>query len=147
MQEFTIFNNISVKEIDTLFVSEESCLKFISERKWADGYVCKKCGNLNYCKGKKPYSRRCTRCKTDESATANTIFHRCRINLPDAFRIAYLVCDAPDISTYEISRRIDIRQMTCWKFKKKIMECIESRKDFSKDQKVELKEIVLGDNG
>jgi hypothetical protein len=45
----------------------------------------------------------------------------------EAFRIAYTVCGDPSISTYELARQLDRRQMTCWKFKKKIMECIERR--------------------
>ena len=109
------------------FESEEACLKLISEQKWAGGYVCRKCGNLNYCKGKSLYSRRCTRCKHEESATSHTIFHRCRIELPEAFRMMYMVCNDPKISTYELSRVMELRQMTCWKLKSKLMECVRER--------------------
>jgi hypothetical protein len=34
--------------------------------------------------------------------------------------------------------------MTCWKFKKKISQCIEDREDMSDSRKIELKEIILG---
>ncbi len=51
-----------------------------------------------------------------------------------------MVCHSPAISTYEISRKIEIRQMTCWKFKKKIMECIDDRGDLDILQKVEIKQ-------
>jgi two-component system, sensor histidine kinase LadS len=112
------------KDIEECFSNEESCLKFLADYKWKDGYVCRKCGHENFCKGKKPFSRRCTRCKTDESATAHTIFHHCKIALPDAFKLAQLVCLQPDISSYEISRLFDKRQMTCWKFKTRITECL-----------------------
>jgi two-component system, sensor histidine kinase LadS len=118
---------INIKNLDVTGFSEEDCLKFLAEEKWAGGYVCTKCGHTNYCKGKTPYARRCTRCKHEESATANTIFHRCHIPITEAFRIVYMVCHDPSISTYEISRRIDLRQMTCWKLKSRLMECIEKR--------------------
>jgi hypothetical protein len=123
---------IFVKELDitdfrVAFESEEKCLAFIAGRKWEDGFECRHCGNTNYCKGKRPYSRRCTRCKREESATAHTIFHGCKIPLTDAFEMAYRVCRSPEVSTYELARRFDTRQMTCWKFKKKIMECIETK--------------------
>jgi len=114
-------------EFESAFSDEDKCLEFLADQKWKDGYVCKKCGHTNYCKGKTPFSRRCTRCKSDESATAHTIFHRCKIPLTNAFEIAYTVCRQPDVSTYELARQIDKRQMTCWKFKKKITECIEKR--------------------
>ncbi len=134
------FNNIKKIEFSEIFHNEESCLKFLANEKWEKGFVCRKCGHTNYCKGKKPYSRRCTKCKAEESATAHTVFHRCRIPLTDAFKITYMVCHSPDISTYEISRKIEIRQMTCWKFKKKIVECIDDRGDLDLLQKVELKQ-------
>ena len=109
------------------FTSEEACLELIASQKWADGYKCRKCGHENYCKGKTPFSRRCTRCKHEESATSHTIFHHCRIDLPEAFRMVYLVCSDPAISTYELSRQMEIRQMTCWKLKSRLMECMEKK--------------------
>lgn len=112
-------------EFESAFSTDEQCLEFLANEKWKDGYVCRNCGHTNYCKGKTPFSRRCTRCKHDESATAHTIFHRCKINLTEAFEIAYMVCKTPKISTYNLARKLEKRQMTCWKFKKKITECIE----------------------
>lgn len=102
------------------FGTEEECLKAIAEDKWSEGFVCRKCGHTHYCEGKTPFSRRCTRCKTYESATAHTIFHHCRINIADAFELAYFICCSPSVSTYELSRRMHTRQMTCWKFKKRV---------------------------
>ena len=118
-------------EFQTTFSSEEKCLEFLAGEKWQGGYVCKKCGHTNYCSGKTPFSRRCTKCKHDESATAHTIFHRCKIPLMSAFEIAYTVCGSPSVSTYQLSRQLNTRQMTCWKFKKKIAECIETNGDFT----------------
>jgi len=124
-------------EFESTFSSDEKCLEFLADEKWREGYVCRKCGHTNYCKGKTAFSRRCTRCKHDESATAHTIFHRCKINLTEAFEIAYMVCSTPKISTYDLSRKLDKRQMTCWKFKKKITECIERNGDLQFIEQVE----------
>ena len=57
-----------------LFKSDEKALQFIAGIKWEGGFTCRKCGNTNFCDGKSPYSRRCTKCKTEESATAHTLF-------------------------------------------------------------------------
>jgi hypothetical protein len=119
-----LFKNLDLAAFNQRFSSAEQCLKVIADEKWRDGYVCRSCGHTNYCIGKSPFSRRCTRCKHDESATAHTIFHRCRIPITDAFEIAWMVCGTPGISSYELSRRLETRQMTCWKFKKRIMECM-----------------------
>jgi len=108
------------------FSDDEACLKLLAGIKWENGFVCRKCGHTNYCKGKTPYSRRCTRCKTEESVTAHTLFHHCRIPMSKAFEIAFLVCNKPDISSYEISKKIEMRHMTCYGFQKKILNCRDS---------------------
>jgi hypothetical protein len=121
------FNKLDVSELEGFFSSDEDCLRFLAEKKWETGYVCRKCGHTNYCKGKTPHSRRCTRCKKEESATANTIFHRCHIPITEAFQIVYKVCHNPNISSYALSREIELRQMTCWKLKSRLMECIKNK--------------------
>jgi len=120
------FKEISRVKLEEIILNDEQCLKFIADEKWHAGFVCKKCGHTNFCSGKKPYSRRCTRCKHEESATSHTIFHGCHLPLTQAFQLAHQVCHNPSISTYELARQLDTRQMTCWKLKKRMMECIET---------------------
>jgi hypothetical protein len=122
-----LFKQLDIKDLESFFSTEEHCLKFLAEKKWEEGFICKTCGNSNYCKGKTPHSRRCTRCKHEESATAHTIFHRCHIPITEAFRIVYMVCHDPSVSTYELSRQVELRQMTCWKLKSRLMECLKSQ--------------------
>ncbi len=119
---------------------EETVLKIISEIKWKDGFHCLKCGSTNYCSGKSPFSRRCTRCKKEESATAHTIFHRCKIPLNTAMEIAFLVCNVAAISSYQLSRQLEMRHMTCYSFQKKVIDCMNGETD-EKLLKSALKEI------
>lgn len=121
-----LFKHIDPLKFSTDFSTEEQCLSFLADTKWSKGFTCRKCGNTNYCRGKKAYSRRCTRCKSEESATAHTVFHACKFPLPSAFELMYQVCHKPDISSYELARMLETRQMTCWKFKKKLVECVEN---------------------
>lgn len=139
----SLFKNISIIEFDDLFSTDEKCFEFLAGKKWENGFICRKCGHTNYCKGKKPYSRRCTKCKSEESATAHTAFHKCKLPLTEAFKITYLVCNNPDISTYKLSDKFNIRQMTCWKFKKKIIECINQRGDIDIFEKEALKKKFI----
>ncbi len=120
MKEF--FSRFAPNELNELFDNEHNCLKALAQWKWEHGYRCCKCKHDNYCKGKRPFSRRCTRCKHDESAIANTLFHGCRLPLNLVFKMAYEVCCRPEVSSYELSRNWDIRQMTCWKLKRKLKE-------------------------
>ncbi|MFC2106763.1 transposase [Bacteroidota bacterium] len=126
---FKEISTLEKRDFENLYNCDNNCLEILSQRKWKDGFKCRHCGNTNYCMGKAPLSRRCTRCKKEESVTANTIFHRCKIPMKDAFKMAYLICHNTDISTYELSRIMNLRQMTCWKFKKKITECLEKGGD------------------
>lgn len=114
------FNEVSDVEFTRITSSDENCLAFLADLKWKTGYKCRKCGNANYCKGRSPHSRRCTRCKMHESAMAHTPFHGCRLPLPLAFKIVRQICCMPKVSTWELSRQTKIRQMTCWKLKNKI---------------------------
>lgn len=112
-------------QLNELFLSDEKCFEFLAEVKWVHGFTCRKCGNNNYCPGKTPHSRRCTKCKTEESAAADTIFHNCKFPVHKAFYIAYNVCKGKeDLSSYELARRLSLRQMTCWNFKTKIRHAI-----------------------
>src|SRR5690554_926291 len=140
---FIPFKQMTKEEFQATFSTEEKCLEFLAEQKWQKGYVCKKCGHTNYCKGKHPFSRRCTKCKHDESAKVGTLFEGCRFPLPKAFYIAFLVCNAKKISIHEISEELNLRQMTCWSFKKKLHECIMQKQDISSQQKIDLQELIV----
>ena len=127
MSEQKIEYEYLVMNLRKRFPDTASCLKFLAELKWKEGFVCKKCGHTNFCKGKSPYSRRCTKCKKEESATAHTVFHRCKIPMTQAFEMAFLVCNLPEVSSYQISKKMNIRQMTCYNFQKKVKLCMTDR--------------------
>ncbi len=135
-------NNDLFGNFESLFNNDEKCLELLAKIKWGDDFTCSKCGNTNYCKGKTPFSRRCTKCKKDESATAHTIFHNVKFPISKAFYIAYQICNEnKKISSYEFARNLSLRQMTCWKFKDKVSKAIGSNID--KDTKLSLQKIFL----
>ena len=137
-------NNLSDEAVEALFVSDDKCLEFLADLKWADGFTCRKCGNTNSCSGKSPHSRRCTKCKSEESATSGTIFHNCKFPINKAFFIAYTVCvEGKDISSYEYSDKLGLNQMTCWKFRKRIKDCV--LKHAADKQNVPLQTILLSE--
>jgi len=134
---------VSEETVEELFVSDEKCLEFLADLKWADGFTCRKCGNTNSCTGKSPYSRRCTKCKSEESATSGTIFHNCKFPIHKAFIIAYNVCKGKeDVSTYEFARRLALRQMTCWNFKTKIQTALKTMDSLTETEKVAIEKML-----
>ena len=122
-----LFTDIPLKEFDRKFSSDLKCLEYLAEVKWEKGFVCLKCGHIKYCKGKASFSRRCTRCKHEESASSHTFFHGCKVPFKKAFKLTSLVCHDPAISTYKLADMLKIRQMTCWKMKNKIIKCLKKR--------------------
>ncbi len=122
--------DLSLALAQELFEDCEKTLKFIADVKWEDGFVCRKCGHTKFCIGKTPSSRRCTRCKTEESATAHTLFHNIKFPINKAFYIAYNVCvEGKDFSSYTYSDQLGLNQMTCWKFRKRIYDCLMKHRD------------------
>ncbi len=135
--------DLADNQLEELFQSDEKCYEFLSEIKWSEGFTCRKCGNTNYCQGKTPYARRCTKCKTEESAAAGTIFHNCKFPISKAFYIAYNVCKGKqDLSTYEFARRLSLRQMTCWNFKTKIQHALQQIDTLSENEKSSIEKIL-----
>ena len=128
------------------FVSEEFCYEYLSGIKWEGGqYVCKKCGNTHYCKGRLPYSRRCTRCKYDESPTAGTMFDKCKFSILLAFHIAFKISTKKKgMSSEELSEEYELRQKTCWEFKWKIQQAMQSSGNYPLTGKVHVDEFFVG---
>jgi hypothetical protein len=139
-----IFNSeLSQEQLDELFNNDDKCLAFLADLKWNQGFICRKCGNTNSCPGKTPHSRRCTKCKSEESATTGTIFHNCKFSISKAFYIAYNVCKGKeDVSTYEFARRLSLRQMTCWNFKVKIQHALQQIDTLSDGEKMSIQKIL-----
>ena len=135
-------SSISPDLAQELFNDSEKALRFIADIKWEDGFVCRKCGNTNFCEGKSPSSRRCTRCKTEESATAHTLFHNCKFPINKAFYIAYTMCvEGKPLSSYCYADQLGLNQMTCWKFRKRIENCLSKREQ--KTEESSLQSILM----
>lgn len=125
MNKMQAINSIDKKTAEELFESDDKVLLLLSDIKWRDGFICRSCGHSNYCEGKSCGSRRCTRCKKEESASAHTLFHNVKFPIRKAFFIAWSVCmDRSSFSANNYSEMLGINPMTCWKFRKRIQKCI-----------------------
>ncbi len=126
------------------FVSDDECCKYLADIKWEKGYICKRCGHTHYCKGVKPYSRRCTKRKHDESSTAGTMFDKLKFPLFIAFHIAFKInTKKKGMSSLELSEEYDLRQNTCWEFKRKIQYAMKSSCKYPLNGQVHVDEFPL----
>jgi hypothetical protein len=116
-------------EFSQKYPDKESCYKFLADIKWELGYACLKCGNTNYCNGKVPYNRRCTKCAYEESVLHATIFENNRIPINKAFYLVYLMYNSKGaISSHKLSEKLGIRQSTCWAYAVKVKKVMDERK-------------------
>ena len=129
---------------DKKFPDKETCYKFFNELKWGKTYKCRKCENKKYCDGNSVLARRCTKCRYDESVTAFTIFHKCKFPLTKAMYMLLLIhYQQGNISSYELSRQLELRQKTCWSFKKKVMIAIGKLSETNKKDPESWKNLII----
>lgn len=146
MKDHLDFSSLNAIEFFRRFPDENACFEYISIAKWANlGYSCKKCGYDKYCQGKRPFSRRCLRCKHDESPTAGTAFDKLKFSIHIAFHILFKVSSRKKgISTLELSKEFGLRQKTCWAFKWKVQQAMQSSGQYPLSGEVHIDEFVIG---
>lgn len=140
------YKSLSLFEFQERFSTEFECLAYLAEQKWSSGYSCAKCGHKKYCKGKQAYSRQCTVCHYTESPTAGTLFHKVKFDLVKAFYIVYFVStNKKGITSTELARKLNLRQKTCWSFKRKVMIAMKSSGKHLITGTAEVDETVFGE--
>lgn len=139
------FKSLSLFEFQEQYTSSDDCLKYLAEMKWKEGFKCRKCGHTHSCDGKAAHSRQCTSCRYVESPTAQTLFHKVKFDLLKAFYIVYFVAtNKKGITSTELSRKLNLRQKTCWSFKRKVMKAMKSSENHKIESDAEVDETVFG---
>jgi predicted RNA-binding Zn-ribbon protein involved in translation (DUF1610 family) len=139
------FKSLTIFEFQEKFKDDQSCMDYLVELKWSSGFICPECGNTKSCKGHKPHIRQCTKCRRLVSPTSGTLFHQVKFSLLKAFYIVYYVStNKKGISSTELSRKLGLRQKTCWLFKRKVMNAMKSSGLNKIQFKAEVDETVVG---
>lgn len=142
-EKYTGVNSI---EFNQYFKSDEDCYRYLASVKWNDEYRCHKCGYIKFGKGKKPYSRRCTKCNYDESPTARTMFDKIKFPLLIAFHIVFKISTKKKgMSSLELSEEFSLRQKTVWEFKWKIQQSMRSSGQYPLTGTVCVDEFLVGE--
>ncbi|RAV98992.1 7TM diverse intracellular signaling domain-containing protein [Pseudochryseolinea flava] len=117
--------NMDYDKFKEIFPEELTCLRYLEQQKWENGYSCRKCQHDKFHLAKNGFDRRCSRCGYVESPTAYTIFRGVKFPLEKAFYILHLVItERDDLTIDEISETLDLRRNTCWAFKDKVNKII-----------------------
>ena len=127
------------------FKRDADCYEYLSLIKWEKGFVCRKCNYDKYYNGKKPFSRRCLKCKYDESPTTNTMFEKIKFSILIAFHIAFKISTKKKgMSSLELSSEFELRQKTCWTLKQKVQKAMKSSLNSPLTGVVHVDEFVIG---
>jgi len=139
------YNGVNSIKFNQQFKTDEDCYSYIAAIKWENGYECRKCSNNKYILGKKPFSRRCSKCKYDESATAGTMFDKVKFPILIAFHIIFKIgTKKKGMSSLELSHEFELRQKTCWEFKWKIQQAMQSSLMYPLEGEIHVDELWIG---
>ncbi|HSJ68724.1 MAG TPA: 7TM-DISM domain-containing protein [Anditalea sp.] len=124
-KNLALMKGLDFDDFKKVFPDKETCLKFLSELKWNDKYICKKCGYNKFNDGPN-HSKRCKNCNYLESPTVDTLFHKLKFPIEKAFYILYL-SNRKDVNltVNKLSEILELRKETCWAFKNKISQAME----------------------
>lgn len=135
----------NILEFAKRFPDDKSCLAYLADLKWSDGYVCTNCCHTKFTIRKKNYARDCNRCHHIESPTAGTIFHRLRFGARKAFGIIFeMSATTKGISASQIAKRYGISRTTAWAFMQRVRFAMQSSKKHPVVGNVQVDEFVIG---
>lgn len=139
------FLSVSFNKFLDRFKTEEDCLEYLYNLKFSQGFICSKCNNNTSYKGVKPYTQVCKKCRHTESSTSNTLFHKVKFGLKNAFMIVYdMTTTTKGISSRVASRKYGINKDSAWLFMKKVRTAMESTAAYPMTGKVHVDEYVIG---
>jgi len=99
----------TIFEFNQWFPDEESCVKFLIQSRWPDGFICPRCGHNEYFWQNTRELLQCKFCGYQASPTAGTVMHRSKMPLKTWFHAAYLVSTlTPGMSALQFQRQVGI---------------------------------------
>ncbi len=118
-----IYNqDVSYEEFLQTYPDDDTCLKVIQQLKWPEGFTCRKCGNTKASNAGVWYRKKCSKCGSIESITANTLFHHLKFPLNKAFYLTYVEFSKMKQTDEALSELINLRKPTIWAYRKKVEE-------------------------
>lgn len=140
-----MFAGITITEFRDRFKSNEDCMNYLVAQKWGEGFVCPKCGHNEYNKGRQWFYRRCKKCAYDQSATAGTLFHRCKLDLVLVFELIYrITVRKKGMSSCELAKELGCQQKSAWLLKAKLQAAMKSSEQHELEGDVEVDEFMVG---
>ena len=132
-------------EFEKMFTTEEQCLDYLKELRFAKGYSCRKCQHNEYWLNNRDIMV-CKNCKNELSITSGTIFHRSKLPLVVIFRaLWWMVAQKNGVSAVGIQRVLGLgsyRTAWVWLHKFRRLMVFPGRNKLS--GKIEVDETLVG---
>ena len=146
MIDFKKFN--SAISIMSYFTSNEMCKQAVIESRWGVGdnqdVVCPYCGG-HHCVTRKDGKFRCKACRKNFSCLVGTIFENTKLPLIKWFLAMYYISsNKKGISSYQLSRHIEVMQSTAWYILQKIRLLYPQTDAEAFEGTVECDEVYIG---
>lgn len=134
---------ISFKEFRRRYNTEEACRAELFRLRFPNGFVCPKCGCLEFYPIRNRNTYQCRACRHQTSVTAGTVMHRTHLPLTTWFWAIYLCAiDKRGISAVQLSRTMGICYESAWHLLDRIRSAMGQR-----DAQYLLSGIVEMDDG
>lgn len=112
-----------------MFPDEAACEQYLIEKRWPEGFVCPACGEKEgwYLSARRSFQ--CKSCHSQESITADTLFHRTRTSLREWFLAIHLVTESKKgVSIAELARQLGMKdEQRASRMKRRIQEAMAER--------------------
>lgn len=111
-------------EFDRRFSIEESCLDYLFQLRWPEGFCCSRCGHQEYWHASRGHYL-CRQCKHQQSLTARTIFHATKKPLQLWFKAMWLFSTSQSsVNATALKDRLGLGSyQTAWSWLQKLRTC------------------------
>jgi transposase-like protein len=119
---------MTLMEFMEKFKTEQDCRDHFFKIKWPEGFVCPKCGCVEYGFIETRNLYQCRKCGHQASLTAGTIMHKSHLSLHKWFIAIFLmVHDKRGISAKQLSKDIEVGYETAWFLLQKLRSAMAQR--------------------
>ncbi len=131
-------------EFTERFPDEKSCVQYLKQIKYPNGFCCFYCGNQKLYEDKNRKVYMCPKCMKQFSIKKGTIFERSNASIRQWFFAIYLCFNSKKgISSIQLGKYIGLPQNTAWRMQQKIRKYLKEDDDIFKGI-VEIDETYVG---
>jgi hypothetical protein len=142
---FSIFKGQNEIEFLKTFSDKEICYSYLAHHKWKDGFKCPHCGSTEEYFCNVAHHKRCKKCLSLISATANTLFHNVKFGIEKAFYVVFkMSATTKSVSATQLAKSIGVNKKTALLFQHKVRLAMQSSGQHPLQGEVEVDEAFIG---